>query len=79
MDHLFLKLIWDPLTINPKGFIFTKFNLISVSQKFKILSAYINDFQCNYGLDIAIVEAIDIVSENIDASIDDMDMDNILL
>ena len=65
--------------MNPKNLIFTKLNLISGSQKANILFPYMDDFWCNYGLDIAIVEATDIVSKNINASIDDMDIDNVLL
>ena len=78
-DHLFLEPIWDPSTVNPKSLILTKSNLTSVSQESNILSPYINDFQCNYGLDIAIVKAVNIVSKNINASINDIDIDNVLL
>ena len=38
-----------------------------------------DDFRCNYSLDMAIVEAIDIISKNINTSVDDIDIDNALL
>jgi hypothetical protein len=79
MDYAFLKQIWDPLTVNPKDLILTKFNPISGFQEANILSPYIDDFRCNYGLNIAIVKAIDIVFKNIDISINNIDIDNILL
>ena len=78
IDNVFLEQIWDPLIVNPKDLILTKPNLISRSQEANILS-YINNFRYNYGLDIAIVKAIDIVSKNIDTSVNNIDIDNILL
>ena len=76
MDHAFLEKIWDPLTVSPEDLI-TKPNLTSGSQKANILFLYMGDFQYNYGSDVAIVK--DIVSENMDTSIDNMDIDNALL
>ena len=79
MDHIFLKLIWDPLTVNPKDIIFIKSNLISRFQEPNSLPFYINGFQYNYSLDMAMVKTIDIVSKNINISIDSIDIDNVLL
>jgi hypothetical protein len=78
-DYAFLEQIWDPLTVNPKDLILTKPNPISKSQEANILSPYIDDFQYNYGLNVVIVKAIDIVFKNMNASINDIDIDNILL
>ena len=78
IDYAFLENIWDPLTVSPEDFIFTKPNLTSGSQETNILFLYIDDFQCNYSSGVAMVEAVDIVSKNIDASINNMDIDNVL-
>ena len=78
-DHVFPEQIWDLSTVNPEDLILTKPNPTSGSQEANIPSPHMDDFRCNYGSDVAIVKAIDIVSENMDASVDDMDIDNVLL
>ena len=79
MDYVFPKQIWDLLIVNPKNLILTKPNLISRSQEANIPSLYINNFRYNYGSNIAIVKAIDIVFENINTSINNIDINNVLL
>ena len=77
-NHAFLEKIWDLLTVNFENLIFTNPNLTSKSQEANILFLCMDDFQCNYSSDMAMVKTVDIVSKNIDTSINNMDIDNVL-